>query len=138
MLDMNVVFINKIFRDEEAWLMESETEDFLAELEIGDMQKSRPRNFDLYEEFSHASTDEVIRVRRESFDKADLETRRALVEKAEQEIENFCVWLTEIKNIDRDTAHYCSVSLKSLLIGLPMGEAVAQVFGAMLDAQIKE
>jgi len=118
--------------------MRSKTEDFMVELEAYDIQKSRPRSFKLYEEYSQRNIAETIRIRKENFDKANLKTRRELEIEVEREVENFRIWLKETKNLDASTAHYYSVGLKSLLLGLPIGVQVAWLFGTILDTQARE
>lgn len=118
--------------------MRSETEDFLVELEAFDIQKSLPRSFELHEEYSQRNINETIRTRRENFDKADFKTKRELETEVEREIKDFCNWLEDTKNLESNTAHYYSTSLKSLLIGLPIGVQIAHLFSTILDTQVKE
>jgi hypothetical protein len=116
--------------------MQSRTDEFLATLEIRDIEERYPRSFELYEEYSQTSIAETIKVRRESFEKANLKTASGMITEAEKEITGFCAWLEEIKNFERATAHYYSASLKSILIGLPAGVQVAQLFDVVLEKQI--
>jgi hypothetical protein len=118
--------------------MESETEELMAELEAYDTQERYPRSFELYEEYSQRRIVDTIRIRRENFDKADLKAKRELQTEVEREVENFCTWLEETKNLEPTTAHYYSASLKSLLLGLPVGVQIAQLLGTMLDIQAKK
>jgi len=118
--------------------MQSKTEDFMVELEAYNIQKSHPRSFKLYEEYSQRNIAETIRIRKENFDKANLKTRRELEIEVEREVENFRIWLKETKNLDASTAHYYSMGLKGLLLGLPIGVQVACLFGTILDTQARE
>jgi hypothetical protein len=118
--------------------MESETGEFVAELEAYDMQVCHPRSFELYEEYSQRTIADTIGIRRERFAKADLKAKRELLTEVEREVKNFRAWLEEAKNLDPITAHYYSTSLKSLLLGLPVGVQVARLFGTALDAQARE
>jgi hypothetical protein len=116
--------------------MQSKTDEFLATLEIRDIEERYPRSFELYEEYSQRSIAETIRTLRESFEKANLETVRRIIREAEEEIAGFCAWLKETKNFEHIIAHYYSSSLKCMLVGLPVGVQVAQLFDAVLEKQI--
>lgn len=135
---MNSVFISKICLDKKTWLMQAETEDFFVELETVNMQRSHPKSFALYEEYSRRNIDETIRARRENFDKADSDAKRRLAKEVEREIKNFLIWLKETKELDHTTAHYYSIGLKSLLLGLPVGAQVASLFDTILNARTTE
>ncbi len=113
--------------------MEPKTEEFLAKLEIRDVEDHHPKSFELYEEYSQTSIEETIRNRREKFNKADVKARKELLAEVENEIGKFCKWLEENKNFEHAIAYYYAVSLKSLLLGLPVGVYVAKLFGAILD-----
>jgi hypothetical protein len=134
---MDEVFISEIFTADEVLLMQSETEGITVNVETLDILKKRVMSFELFEEFTRKSIAETIRERRLIFDKANAKTRREIVAEVEREIERFRVWLGEAKNLEPEMAHYYSVSLKSLLFGLPIGEQVAYLFGAILDSQPK-
>lgn len=116
--------------------MQSRTDEFLATLDIRDIEERYPRSFELYGEYSQASIAETIRARKESFEKADLKTVRRMIMEAEKEVTGFCAWLEETKDFEHATAHYYSASLKSILIGLPAGVQVAQLFDAVFEKQI--
>jgi len=118
--------------------MQSETEDFLSELEACDIQGTYPRIFELYEEYSQRSITDTIRTRRENFEKADIESKRELEKKVEREVNNFRVWLEKVKNLQSDTAYYYSTSLKSLLLGLPISLQIACFFDVILSKQARE
>jgi hypothetical protein len=113
--------------------MQSRTEDFPVELEAYETQKSQPKSFGLYEEYSQRDIVETIRTRKDAYEKADLQAREELETEVEIEIENFHIWLEAVKKLTSFAAHYYSVSLKSLLLGLPIGVQVAQLFGAVLE-----
>jgi len=115
--------------------MRSKTGEFVAELEAYDVQERRPRSFELYEEYTQRTIAKTIRIRRENFDKTDLKAKRELQIEVEREVKNFRTWLEETKNLETTTAHYYSASLKSLLLGLPVGVQVAQLFDIILDTQ---
>ena len=118
--------------------MQSKTDEFLATLDILDIEEHYPRSFELYEEYSRKTIADTIKIRRESFEKADLKAIRELLTKVEREVSDFCCWLEETKNFERTTAHYFSASLKSMLIGLPSGVQVAQLFDAVLEKQMEK
>jgi hypothetical protein len=113
--------------------MHSKTEDFLAELEVYDIEEHHPRSFELYEEYSKRPIAETIRERRKNFGKAGFTIKRQLLNEVEREVRSFHTWLKENKNLDPTIAYYIAVSLKSLLFGLPVGVQVAQLFGTILD-----
>lgn len=117
--------------------MQSKTEE-LTELESYYTYVQHPRSFELYEEYSQRTILDTIRIRRENFDKADTKTKRELQIEVEKEVRNFRTWLEENKNLEHSTAHYYSTSLKSLLLGLPVGLQVAQLFSIILDAHARK
>lgn len=105
----------------------------MTELEAHDIEESHLRSIELYEEYSQRTIADTIRIRRENFAKTYLKARRELLTEVEREVKNFRTWLEETKNLERNTAHYYSVSLKSLLLGLPVGVQVARFFGTIMD-----
>jgi len=113
--------------------MQSEKEEFIVETEAYDTKENHLRSFELYEEYSQRSIAETIRARMESFDRADIKTKRELVAKVEDEVENFGTWLKETKELQQDSAHYYSASLKSLLLGLPAGVQIAHLFDKIMN-----
>lgn len=113
--------------------MQSSSEEFIAELQAYDNQKQKPRSFGLYEEYSRCDITETVRTRRGDYEEADEENRRKLEMGVEVEVESFSIWLEETKSMDSATAHNLAVSLKSLLLGLPIGVKVAVLFGMILD-----
>jgi hypothetical protein len=113
--------------------MQSKSEELSAELEIYDAQKREPRSFGLYEEYSRHDILTTITTRREDYEKADTETRKKLEKQVDTEVASFSKWLEETRNLEPVTAHYYAVSLKSLLLGLPIGVKVAQLFSIILD-----
>jgi hypothetical protein len=118
--------------------MQSQTEEFMAELEVHDFQECHLRILELYEEYSHRNIAKIIRTRRENFDMNDLRTKRELQTEVEREVRNFCTWLEKARNLESTTAHYYSASLKSLLLGLPIGVQVARLFSIILDTQARK
>lgn len=113
--------------------MQSQTEELTPEQDILETKKRPPNNFTLYEEYSQIDIDETIRTRRSDYDKATRERRKELEEQVEAEVNNFRRWLQESKNLEPNTAHYCAISLKSLLLGLPIGLRIAQLFSIPLN-----
>jgi len=97
------------------------------------MQELRPKSFELYEEYSRRPIADTIRTRMENFNKADLKAKRELLTEVGKEVADFSTWLEETKNLERTNAHYYSVSLKSLLLGLPAGVQIAQLFSTLID-----
>src|SRR4030042_195369 len=113
--------------------LQSEKEDVIVEAEAYDTEEKHLRSFELYEEYSQRSIAETIRARMESFDRADIKTKRELVAKVEDEVENFRAWLRKTKELQPNSAHYYSTSLKSLLIGLPSGVQIAHLFDKIMN-----
>lgn len=113
--------------------MQSKTGEFVADLEAYAIEESHLRSFELYEEYSQRIIADTIRIRRENFAKTDLKAKRELLTEVEREVKNFRTWLEETKNLEPNTAHYYSVSLKSLLLGLPVGVQMARFFGTIMD-----
>jgi hypothetical protein len=116
--------------------MQSKTYDFLAE--VCDIEERQPRSFELYEEYSQRPIADTIGRRKENFRKAGFTTKRQLLNEVEREVKSFRTWLEETKNLDPTIAYYIAVSLKSLLFGLPVGVQVAQLFGTILDKQLRK
>ena len=113
--------------------MQSRTEDFSVELEAHGTFKSKPKSFELYEEYSRRDIGETIQTRKDAYEKADLQARKELETEVEMEVENFHEWLESLKQFAPLVAHYYSVSLKSLLLGLPIGVHIAQFFDVVLE-----
>jgi len=113
--------------------MQSKNEELNAQLEAHDTWKTEPTNFTLYEEYSRRKITETIRTRRAKYEMASVETKRKLEEEVAGEVAGFSIWLEETKNLESIIAHYYAVSLKSLLLGLPIGVKVAQLFSIILD-----
>ena len=76
---------------------------------------------------------DTIRTRREKLVKTNRMAKQELFAEVEREVEDFRNWLIETKNLETTTAHYYSVSLKSLLLGIPVGVQVAQLFDTILE-----
>jgi len=113
--------------------MESKTEEFLTGTCTIESRGDRPLNFRLYEEYSGGSLQATISSRRERYGQADVDSRRRLEAAVDEEIEGFRVWLVRVKKFEDDAAAYCAVSLKSLLLGLPVGLKVAQLFDIIMS-----
>jgi hypothetical protein len=113
--------------------MQSETEGFIAEIEIHETPQRTPRSFALYEEYSHAEMAQIIRIRKDNYEKADSESRRRLEREVQQEVNGFRQWLEQTLDMEHARAHYYATSLKSILLGLPMGVQIAHLFGIILD-----
>jgi len=133
---MNREFITKITSARNVLFMQSKTEEFAVKLDVVDEEKSRPRSFELYEEYSQRSINETIRTCRDNFENANVNARKELLERAGREVYAFRFWLEETKNVEPNAAHYIAVSLKSLLLGLPMGVQFASLFDAILEKRI--
>jgi hypothetical protein len=118
--------------------MQSKKETFIVDLEASDATTTCPRSFALYEEYSQKNIAETIRTRRVNFGTADLEERRAMTTEVENEVERFRLWLEKTKGLQPDNAHYYATSLKSLLLGLPVGVQVAQLFDSILNAHTRQ
>jgi len=118
--------------------MQSKTEESIAEIEAYDTQTRQPRSFELYQEYSQCNVIEVVRNRRADYDKADKETKRKLEKEVEAEVEDFRAWLEETKGIQHTAAHYYSVSLKSVLLGLPIGVQIAELFDVILNNRFEK
>jgi hypothetical protein len=118
--------------------MQQEREDFLLGLESCEAQEHLIGNLWMYEEYSKKTISKTIRERRDKFANANLETRKELEEQVKHEINEFRTWLEETKNFEPNTAHYCATSLKSMLLGLPVGEQIARLFDAILNKNIRE
>jgi hypothetical protein len=113
--------------------MQSETEEFIAEIETTKTPQRTPRSFALYEEYSHTEMAQIIRIRKDNYEKADLESRRRLEKDVQQEVNGFCQWLEQTLDMEHAKAHYYATSLKSILLGLPIGVQIAYLFGIVLD-----
>lgn len=113
--------------------MQSRTEDFSVELKAHDTFKNKPKSFELYEEYSQRDIFEIIKMRKGVYEKADLQAKEELEKEVDGEVENFHVWLESVKKFAPFAAHYYSVSLKSLLLGLPISVQVAQLFDVVLE-----
>ena len=113
--------------------MESKTEDFQAEFKAYVPAERKLKGFELYEEYSQRDIVETIQGRRDAYVKADPHARDELGTEVEIEVENFQIWLELVKKFAPPVAYYYSVSLKSLLLGLPLGVTVAQLFDVVLE-----
>jgi len=118
--------------------MQSKTEESIAEIEAYDTQTRQPRSFELYQEHSQCNIIEIVRNRRADYDKADKETKRKLEKEVEAEVEDFRAWLEETKGIQHTGAHYYSISLKSVLLGLPIGVQIAELFDVILNNRFEK
>lgn len=113
--------------------MQSKTDDILADLDSSIPAKYHVGCFKLFEEYSHRHITETIRNRRETYVRADSQARKEIEANANTEISDFRTWLESVRKFTPQSAHYYSVSLKSLLIGLPTGVQIAQLFNAILE-----
>jgi hypothetical protein len=129
---MNWVFTNKISQVWKALSMQPKAEEFAAELEASETQESQPKSFGLYQEYSQRDIAETIRTRKDAYEKADLGAKGELETEVDIEVENFHIWLESVRRLEPIVAHYYSVSLKSLLLGLPIGVQVARLFDVIL------
>ncbi len=108
--------------------MQSKTDERVAEIAAYGIQESQPTSFGLYEEYGRRDMDETIRTRQEAYERADYQAGEDL----RIEVENFHIWLEEAKKLEPFAAHYYPVSLKSLLLGLPISTQVARLFDMAL------
>ena len=118
--------------------MQPEIEEVMAELEAYDTQEDHPRSLELYEEYSQGPIADTIRICRERFDNADLKAKGELLTEVKRDVKNFRAWLEETKNLEPATAYYYAVSLKSLLLGLPIGVQVTRLFDTVLETQARK
>ena len=116
-----------------AVFMQSETENFSVKLGLPVPLKHRSRSFELFEEYSGKDFAETIKDRKESYAKADSRTKMEIETRTDDEISNFQNWLESVKKLTPQTAHFYSISLKSLFIGLPTGPQIAQLFSSILE-----
>jgi hypothetical protein len=114
-------------------LMQPKTGEFLSEPLTLETQEKTPKTFKLYEEYSQRDIFETVKTRRSKYEKATRERRKELEGEVEVEVKNFCRWLVESKKLEPSTAHYYAIALKGLLLGLPTGVQVAQLFNTVLD-----
>ena len=112
--------------------MQSQTQELTSELKAFELER-KPSNFTLYEEYSQSSIVETIRERRSTYSNSTRERRNELEEEVGAEVNSFCWWLEETKNLKPNIAHYYAISLKSLLLGVPIGLQIAQLFSIALD-----
>jgi hypothetical protein len=76
---------------------------------------------------------ETIRMRRSRYQNADSHLRIKLEEEAADEVSSFRTWLEQTKRLEPTTAYYFAISLKSILVGLPISVQIAYLFGIVLD-----
>jgi len=112
--------------------MESKTEEFSIGAYAVESHDDRPANFRLYEEYSRCSLQATISSRRERYEKADVKSKRRLEAAVDEEIEGFRVWLVKVKDFNDDSAVHFATSLKSLLLGLPVGSQIGQLFDIIM------
>ena len=96
-------------------------------------QKKNPKTFMLFEEYSQRDILETVKTRRLEYEKATRERRKELEDEVEVEVNDFRRWLEESKKLELSTAHYYAIALKGLLLGLPTGVQIAQLFSTVLD-----
>ena len=112
--------------------MQPQTAELTSE-PVTPVTQKKPKTFILYEEYSQSDIFGTVRTRRLDYEKATPERRRELEEEVEVEVKNFRSWLAGSKRLEPSTAHYYAIALKSLLLGLPTGVQVAQLFNTVLD-----
>jgi hypothetical protein len=125
-----------IFSGTAVLLMQSKSEEPLAEFKANDDLEVRTPAMKLYELYSTCSIAETIRDRRDKYDRADRETRSKMEKNVNGEVEGFSIWLEETKDLNPLSAHGYAVSLKSLLLGLPIGVSVAKLFSVVMDGSV--
>jgi len=117
--------------------MQSKTDEFITELEVSEQKEKTSKSFALFEEYSHADLAETIRLRKVKYEKADEEAKMKMRNEVEAEVIRYGSWLEQTKDLEPTMAYYCSLSLKSLLLGLPTGVQVACLFGMVLDGKLE-
>jgi hypothetical protein len=113
--------------------MQPQTGGLKPELVTLETLKKTPKTFVLYEEYSQSDILNTIRTRRSEYEKATQERRKELEDDVEVEVKKYNGWLSNSKRVEPSTAYYYSIALKSLLLGLPTGVQVAQLFNTILD-----
>lgn len=116
--------------------MQSRTEEFTVDLETRETERKRPRTFELYEEYRQRSIAEIVRTCKERYAKAETESKGKLKAEVEEEVEDFRIWLEEKKKFDPVSAHYYSISIKTLLLGIETGVQVALLFDMIMDKRL--
>lgn len=102
--------------------------------DLGTLGSERtPRSLILYEEYSKNRITETIRARKSNYEMASHDRKMELEREVEAEVNDFREWLVGKKGIESNIARYYAVSVKSLLLGLPSGVQVAQLFNIVLD-----
>jgi len=76
-------------------------------------------------------------LRKANYEKADEEGKMKMWNEVEIEVSSFGAWLKRTKNLEPTMAYYYSLSLKSLLLGLPTGVQIACLFGIVLDGKLE-
>jgi hypothetical protein len=118
--------------------MKSEIERSPVNVGILEVSESNPRGFALFEEFCGRSVSEVYAKSARMFEASSAEGRARLCIEAEAKVKDFRDWLVNAKGYRLDAAHYFSVSVKSLIAGLPIGVEIGLLFAAALDKFIGE
>jgi hypothetical protein len=114
--------------------MQSKTEKLPLEFEVHETDDAKKlESFKLYEEYSQGNIAETTRIRKDTYEKTAPQAKEELVTEVEIEVENFHIWLEVVKKLEPFDAHYYSISLKSLLLGVPIGVQVAQLFDEVLN-----
>ena len=113
--------------------MQSETENINVELEPSIRLRYLARSFELFEDYSHVDIAETIKDRRQIYETANSEAKREIETRVEAEISSFQTWLESTKKLAPHAAHYYSIGLKSVLIGVPIGFKVAQLFSSITE-----
>ena len=116
-----------------ALFMQSKTENPPIKLEAYVPLKYRTRSFELFEEYSHVDIAETIKDRKQIYETANSQAKREIETRVDTEISNFQTWLESTKKLAPQAAHYYSIGLKSLLIGVPIGIKVAQLFSSITE-----
>lgn len=111
--------------------MEEQAEEIVSEMKESRLRK-KPVSFTLYEEYSQTSMSETFTKRKNRYEKATCEERNRLEKQVEIEIATFRKWLETTKSLKGNESYYCALSLKSLLLGLPIGIQIAQLFNMVL------
>lgn len=132
MTSSDLVFIREILQDYRFGVMQSKT-DFGVEIETGGSRKRHLDSLELYEEFKHKDVSGIICLGQKNFSRASCAEKRKLEVQVDNETKSFRSWLVETKNLDDEIARYCSLSIKSLILGMSMGEQIAQFFDLVIN-----
>ena len=114
-------------------VMESKMDELIVGRDVVYTGISRPEACKLYEEYSARKIEETVEMNQRRFANADSNTLPELLSSVETEVINFSLWLEETKGFDPSYCYYSSISLKALLIGIPVGAQIVELFDFVLQ-----